>query len=77
MTAKIEEMREAPTRIAATDAYDFAAKENIQTHGGIGFTWEVDAHLFYRRSQQLNLVAGAPRVWKERLVSHLERRNAA
>ncbi|HEY8617091.1 acyl-CoA dehydrogenase family protein [Phenylobacterium sp.] len=64
-------------RIAASEAYWFAAKENIQTHGGIGFTWEVDAHLYYRRSRQLGLVAGAPRVWKERLVSQLERRNAA
>lgn len=64
-------------RIAASEAYWFGSKENIQTHGGIGFTWEVDAHLFYRRSRQLSLVAGAPRVWKERLVSQLERRNAA
>jgi alkylation response protein AidB-like acyl-CoA dehydrogenase len=64
-------------RIAASEAYWFAAKENIQTHGGIGFTWEMDCHLYYRRSRQLSLVAGAPRVWKERLVSHLERRNAA
>jgi len=64
-------------RIAASEAFWFGAKENIQTHGGIGFTWEVDAHLYYRRSRQLSLVAGAPRVWKERLVSHLERRNAA
>jgi alkylation response protein AidB-like acyl-CoA dehydrogenase len=64
-------------RIAASEAYWFAAKENIQTHGGIGFTWEMDCHLFYRRSRQLGLVAGAPKVWKERLVSHLERRNAA
>ena len=64
-------------RISASEAFWFASKENIQTHGGIGFTWEVDAHLYYRRSRQLSLVAGAPRVWKERLVSHLERRNAA
>lgn len=64
-------------RIAASEAFWFAAKENIQTHGGIGFTWDVDAHLYYRRSRQLGLVAGAPRVWKERLVSQLERRNAA
>lgn len=64
-------------RIAASEAFWFAAKENIQTHGGIGFTWEVDAHLYYRRSRQLALVAGAPRVWKERLVSQLERRNIA
>ena len=64
-------------RISASEAYWFAAKENIQTHGGIGFTWEMDCHLFYRRSRQLAVVAGAPRVWKERLVSQLERRNAA
>ena len=67
----------AAARIAACDAYWYAAKENIQTHGGIGFTWEVDCHLYYRRSRQLALVAGSPRAWKERLVSQLERKNAA
>ena len=64
-------------RVASSEAMWFAAKENTQTHGGMGFTWEVDCHLYYRRSRQLGLVAGAPKVWKERLVSHLERRNAA
>jgi alkylation response protein AidB-like acyl-CoA dehydrogenase len=64
-------------RIAASEAFWFAAKENIQAHGGIGFTWEMDCHLYYKRSRQLSLVAGAPRVWKERLVSQLERRNVA
>ncbi len=67
----------ASARIAASDAYWVAAKENIQTHGGMGFTWEVDAHLHYRRAQQLALAAGAPRWWKERLVVQLERRQAA
>jgi alkylation response protein AidB-like acyl-CoA dehydrogenase len=67
----------AAARIAASEAFWFAAKENIQTHGGIGYTWEMDCHLFYKRSRQLALTAGAPRVWKERLVSQLERRNAA
>ena len=70
-------MAAAAARVAASEAYWFAAKENIQTHGGMGFTWEVDCHLFYRRAQQLGLVAGAPKAWKERLVSQLERRNAA
>lgn len=64
-------------RVAASDAFWFAAKENIQTHGGMGFTWEVDCHLYYRRAKQLGLVAGGAKVWKERLVSQLERRNAA
>jgi alkylation response protein AidB-like acyl-CoA dehydrogenase len=67
----------AAARIAGSEAYWFASKENIQTHGGIGFTWEMDCHLHYKRSRQLSLVAGAPRAWKERLVSQLERRNAA
>ncbi len=67
----------AAARVAASEAFWFASKENIQTHGGMGFTWEVDAHLYYRRSRQLALVAGAPKVWKERLVRQLERRNAA
>ena len=67
----------AAARVAASDAFWFAAKENLQTHGGMGFTWEVDCHLFYRRAQQLGLVAGGSKAWKERLVSQLERRNAA
>jgi len=67
----------ASARVAATEASWFAAKENLQTHGGIGFTWEMDCHLFYRRAQQLGLVAGGAKQWKERLVSQLERRNAA
>ena len=67
----------AGARISASDAYWFASKENIQVHGGMGFTWEVDCHLHYRRSRQLALVAGAPRMWKNRLITALERRNAA
>ncbi len=67
----------AGARISASEAYWFASKENIQIHGGMGYTWEVDCHLHYRRSRQLSLVAGAPRVWKNRLVTMLERRNAA
>ena len=67
----------AAARIAASDAFWFAAKENIQTHGGIGFTWEMDCHLYYRRARQLGVVVGGAAVWKERLVSQLELRNAA
>ncbi len=67
----------AAARVSASEAFWFAAKENLQTHGGMGFTWAVDCHLFYRRAQQLGLVAGGPKAWKERLVGQLERRNAA
>jgi alkylation response protein AidB-like acyl-CoA dehydrogenase len=67
----------AAARVSACEAFWFAAKENLQTHGGMGFTWDVDCHLFYRRAQQLGLVAGGAKAWKERLVTQLERRNAA
>ena len=67
----------AAARVASTEAYHYASKENIQTHGGIGFTWESDCHLFYRRAKLLSLTIGSSRVWKERLVSALESQNAA
>ncbi len=67
----------AAARIAATDAYDFAAKENIQTHGGIGFTWEADTQFHYRRSRLLALSLGGPMAWKDKLVTRLEQKNAA
>ena len=67
----------AAARVAASDAYHLAAKENVQTHGGMGFTWEVDCHLFYRRAKLLAVQAGAPGVWREKLVKRLEARNAA
>jgi acyl-CoA dehydrogenase len=67
----------ATARVSATEAFHLASKENIQTHGGIGFTWAVDCHLFYRRSKNLALALGGPPFWKNRLVDLLETRNAA
>ena len=67
----------AGARISATQAYDYASRENVQTHGGMGYTWELDCQLFYRRAKNDGLVLGPQRVWKEKLVSQLERKNAA
>ena len=67
----------AAARVAASEAYWYASKENIQTHGGMGFTWEVDCHLYYRRAKLLAVQAGSPAVWKEKLVTALEAKNAA
>jgi alkylation response protein AidB-like acyl-CoA dehydrogenase len=66
----------AAARLSATTAYDFAAKENLQTHG-VGFTWEVDCHLHLRRSRQLGLALGGAPVWRERLIRRIEQSNAA
>jgi len=67
----------AAARIAATEAYDFASKENIQTHGGIGFTWEADTQFHLRRARVLALSIGGPMAWKDKLVTRLEQKNVA
>ncbi len=67
----------ATAKVSADTAFFLAAKENIQTHGGIGFTWEADAHLYYRRAQLLSAALGGPRYWRERTVAALETDNAA
>ena len=67
----------AGARISATEAYHFASKENIQIHGGMGFTWEADCHFYYRRAKLLSLCLGSARVWKDRLISNLEAQRSA
>ena len=62
----------AAARVAASEAYYQAAKENIQVHGGMGFTWEFDCHLHYRRAKLTGLMLGSARRWKELLVTRLE-----
>jgi alkylation response protein AidB-like acyl-CoA dehydrogenase len=67
----------AAARISATEAYRFAAQENIQVHGGIGYTWEADTQFYFRRSKLLALALGSALEWKDKLVARLETRNAA
>jgi len=67
----------ATARVSAIEAFHLASKENIQTHGGVGFTWAFDCHLYYRRSKQLGLRLGGAPFWKNRLVDLIEIRNAA
>ncbi|MDG2045927.1 MAG: acyl-CoA/acyl-ACP dehydrogenase [Halioglobus sp.] len=61
----------AVARVSATDAYYFITKENIQAHGGMGFTWEFDCHLYYRRAQLLSGLIGTQSVWKENITQRL------
>ena len=67
----------AAARVASIHAYELASAENIQTHGGMGFTWEFDCHLYYRRAKHLSLAIGAAPFWKDRLIGAIEQRNAA
>jgi alkylation response protein AidB-like acyl-CoA dehydrogenase len=66
----------AAARVSASEAYWHVAKENIQTHGGMGFTWEFDCHLHYRRAKLLGLALGSVQRWKDLLIARLAARAA-
>ena len=61
----------AAARVAATRAYLLAAEEGIELHGGIGFTWEMDCHLHYRRARHLGQCIGSEHAWRARLADTL------
>jgi alkylation response protein AidB-like acyl-CoA dehydrogenase len=56
-------------RLGASAAYDFNARECIQTYGGIGVTWEAEPHHHYRRARVLALEVGGAPFWREVLVN--------
>jgi len=57
----------------ASDTYMKAAKEAIQLRGGIGFTWEEDTQLWYKRAKSSEVFMGAPNLHRERMISMMER----
>ncbi len=54
-----------------SDAYFHAAAENIQIHGGIGFTWEHDAHLYFRRAKSSEIYLGDATYHRELVAQKL------
>jgi alkylation response protein AidB-like acyl-CoA dehydrogenase len=61
----------ATARVSATQAYLHCARNGLQVHGGMGFTWEFDCHLHYRRAHGLALALGSLGEWEDRLVGLL------
>tara|TARA_Y100000590_G_C15655826_1_gene990579 strand:- start:560 stop:1711 length:1152 start_codon:yes stop_codon:yes gene_type:complete len=60
----------------SSDAFLLAALENIQIHGGVGFTWEFDAHLYFRRAKASEVFLGTPTFHRERYARALGLENA-
>ncbi len=54
-----------------SDAYFHAAAENIQIHGGIGFTWEHDAHLYFKRAKSSEILFGDATYHRELLAQRI------
>ncbi|MFN3523692.1 MAG: acyl-CoA dehydrogenase family protein [Phenylobacterium sp.] len=65
----------ATARVSATQAFLHCAKNNIQVHGGMGFTWAFDCHLFYRRANALALALGAQSTWEDLLIDRMRAGN--
>ena len=67
----------AAARVSATQAFQHCAKNNIQVHGGMGFTWEFDCHMYYRRANALALGIGSLSYWEDQLIDRMRKKNAA
>jgi acyl-CoA dehydrogenase len=61
----------AAARLAATEAYDTAARDAVQVHGGIGVTWEGGLHLHVRRARSLAIEHGNILFWEDLLTEQL------
>jgi alkylation response protein AidB-like acyl-CoA dehydrogenase len=67
----------AAARISATQAFQHCSKNNIQVHGGMGFTWEFDCHMYYRRANATALGLGSLSYWEDQLIDRMRKKNAA
>ena len=61
----------AVARTACSEAYFRVAADTVQVHGGIGFTWEHDAHLYFRRAKSTELLLGGQRQQRALLADRL------
>src|SRR5256885_212502 len=67
----------ASARISATQAFQHCSKNNIQVHGGMGFTWEFDCHMYYRRANATALTLGSLSYWEDAVIDRMRKENAA
>ncbi len=61
----------AAARLSALRAFEGAARENLQLHGGIGYTFEANCHFYYRRERLNALSLGPKQYWADRLIQNM------
>ena len=60
----------AAARLTSLVAFEMGARENLQVHGGIGYTQEANCHFYYRRERTLALALGSKDYWADRLIDN-------
>jgi len=55
-------------KAGASETYLHTAAECIQIHGGIGFTWDNDTHLWFKRAKSSEVFLGQPSYHRELLL---------
>ena len=69
---KAELIEAAPiAKSEASEAFMLCAADSIQLHGGVGFTWEYDPHLYFKRARASEQLLGTPAWHRERLAAHI------
>ncbi len=63
------ELASALVKAQCSETYFHCAAESIQLHGGVGFTWEYDPHLYFKRARASESFLGAPAWHRERIAS--------
>lgn len=61
----------AMARCLADEAAQFCTQEALQLHGGVGYTWEYDPQLYFKRAQAARSWLGTPQQWRERVATRL------
>jgi alkylation response protein AidB-like acyl-CoA dehydrogenase len=64
----------AQAKLLASGAFRAIAEESVQFHGGVGFTWEYDCHLFLKRALLNEVLCGTPEAYKDRIAPDILRR---
>ncbi|MET0250086.1 MAG: acyl-CoA dehydrogenase family protein [Sphingobium sp.] len=60
----------AAARLTGLAAFEMGARENLQVHGGIGYTFEADCHFYYRRERTVAVSLGSRQYWADRLIAN-------
>jgi len=62
----------AVAKSCCSEAYVRVATDSLHVHGGLGFTWDDDSHLYFKRARSSALLFGDPRHHRELLAGHLD-----